>query len=561
VSAPDVIKKAMRKPFSKLHTGRERPEGAVEPTAGILDAEKILSGESDVEPVFGPDDTPPRRIRRALAVFYSRAGSAGAGFVRSAGALPRSVRRKLSEAGPKRIAAGVLALLAAAGLVVALTNVIYGKITHFSLFSHNSTTLTLELSPEAKQDLGAVVDEYARSHRDLKIEYGATDPDVIIGGERRPGFRATLIEARPPLVLKAGRRSMTLRPRKAYWFQARTGGLLLANEDSSVSDLEDYLKAYQAEKPTATLTAVGDIIPGRHVAERMAQHGTAYPFKAIAPFVKGADVVFGDLECPLSDRIKPAYSGTYFIAPRKTVDGLKMLGLDVVSVANNHSTNLGLPPFTDTLKLLKANGIQYAGGGYNYDEAHRPAIVEANGTKFAFLSYNTIKDSIDAQANQPGVAWISMYPYYPDDPNHIKKVQEDIRNAKKQADFVVASFHWSQEDVYYPSPSMKNLAYAALEAGADMVIGNHPHTIQPIEYHDDRFIAYSMGNFIFDQMQRDQTREGYFMKCTFKGGLLTRMELVPYKIYDYAQPRVLKGKAGQQILDHVLEISGKGGSR
>ena len=476
-----------------------------------------------------------------------------------------SAIRKLTrilKGHPRRIAAAALGALAVAALALALVNVVYAKVNHFSLFTKSAgRTFRLEISPEARKDLGPLIDKYARSHPELEIKYSGADPDVIIASGKKAGFKATEVVACPPLVLEAGKRTFTLREKRSYWFLTRKEGLLFEHDDAAVSDLEEYLAAYQDKLPEVRMTTVGDILPGRHVAEKMEKKGVDYPFKKIAPYVRDADIVYGDLECALSDRFDPPYSGMEFIAPKDTVKGLRLLGLDVVSVANNHTTDFGLPSFTDTLKLLKDSGIKYAGGGNDYDEAHQPAVLESEGKRFAFLAYNSIIGSIDATNQDPGVAWISTDPYYPDDPAHIAKMEDDIRKAKARSDFVIACFHWSREDIYYPAPSMKNLTYAALDAGADMVLGSHPHTIQPIEYHDGRFIAYSMGNFVFDQMQRDQTREGFFMKLTFKCDTpvtLTRIEMVPYKIYDYAQPVVLKGKAGQKVLDHVLEISGMG---
>lgn len=473
-------------------------------------------------------------------------------------------RRAISalKGHPKRIAAVVMGVLATGALALALVNIVYARVNHFTPFKGDAGgKLRIEISSEAKQDLGHLIDGYLESHPELMIRYVIKDPDVVIAPEKRPGFKAVEVVAHPSLVLKAGSRSITLREKRSYWFMTRRGGLLLEHDDAAVAGLERFLAGHQDSLPTASMNAVGDIVPARHVAEKMAEHGVEYPFKKVAPHVSDADIVFASLECSLSDRYDPPYSGMKFISPESTVKGLKMLGLNVVSLANNHSTDFGVPAFTDTLKLLEKNRIKYAGGGYDYGGAHTPAVLEAGGKKFAFLAYNSIRDSIDATDSEPGVAWISMDPYYPDDPEHIAKVEGDIRKARESCDFVIASFHWSREDVYYPAPSMKNLTYAALGAGADMVLGSHPHTIQPIEYHDGKFIAYSMGNFVFDQMQRDQTREGFFIKCSFvcdTSVTLTRIEMVPYRIYDYSQPVVLKGKAGQKVLDRVLEISGRG---
>jgi poly-gamma-glutamate synthesis protein (capsule biosynthesis protein) len=303
------------------------------------------------------------------------------------------------------------------------------------------------------------------------------------------------------------------------------------------------------------MTAVGDILPGRHVVEKMNKYGVDYPFKAIAPAVKGSDVTYGDLECPLTDRITPPTSGMLFSAPKKTIQGVKLLGLNVVSVANNHTTNFGVEPFVDTLKLLQDNKIAYCGGGYDYDQAHTPAVLDAGGMKMSFLGYDSIPDVIKAGSG-PGVAWLSLPPWNAASPEELDQVLSDIRAAKAKSNYVVACFHWSAEDVYYPSDAMKNVAYKAIDAGADMVLGSHPHTIQPIEYHNGHLIVYSMGNFVFDQMQRDQTREGFFIKCTFLNSELTKVTLVPYKIRDYSQPVLQTGAAGQKILNKVLKLSG-----
>lgn len=453
---------------------------------------------------------------------------------------------KSTEHSKKRllgIGAGVTALI----LIVSLGVFVYALV-------HNPERRTerpyrIDITEEAKQDLVPLVDQYAAAHLGFKVEYVNSRPDIIIDKSQRDGYKATPLEVLPSLELKSGSRIIPLREWRIYWFLSK-------KKDKGVESLGDFIAGYYNRKPTITMNAGGDILPGRYVAQRMARYGTNYPFEKVAPYFNGADIIFGDLECPLTDRIKPPYKGMSFAAPSKTIEGITLLGVNIVALANNHSTNFGREAFADTLNLLKANNIKYAGGGYNYDEAHSPAVMDVKGCRFAFLSYNSIAGGIEATGNQAGVALVGIPPWYPENPPQLAKMEDDICKAKANADFVIVAVHWSQEDVYMPSEAMRNLAHRACDAGADMVLGSHPHTIQPMELYDGKVIAYSMGNFIFDQMQRDQTREGFFIKCLFRENLLTGLEMVPYKIYDYSQPRVFEGSSGQYLLDRVLRLSG-----
>jgi poly-gamma-glutamate synthesis protein (capsule biosynthesis protein) len=402
------------------------------------------------------------------------------------------------------------------------------------------------------------VESYLKSHPKAKITLtsGDNNADIYIDKSPRKGFDATRIEGCPAMELTAGKLQKTLRPQRDYWFCYKRTGIVLKVKNEEIAELEDYLTGYYDAIPPITAAAVGDIIPGRHVAEQMAQRGTDWPFKRIASVVRGAQVTFGDLECPLSDLYPPPYDGMEFIAPAKTIDGIKMLGMDFMTLANNHSTNFGRPAFSDTLRLLKANNIKYAGGGNDYTEAHRPAIVEAGGVKFAFLSYNGIEGSINASAAEPGVAWIGIEPWSPDNPEDFDTVEREVMEARKQADFVIACFHWSKEYEYRPNPSMVALARRACDAGADMVIGQHPHSIQSLEYYKGKFIAYSLGNFIFDQRFSEQVREGVVLKCRFKNNILVALELIPYRINDTCQTVPYNGAKGQPLLDKLFKISG-----
>ncbi|MHB8894347.1 MAG: CapA family protein [Candidatus Geothermincolia bacterium] len=409
---------------------------------------------------------------------------------------------------------------------------------------------SLYIAPEAKLDCKPIVDAYMTGHPEVSLSYAPlADAGLVLGPEKVEGKAAVEVSPVPALTLNTGTRTVVLRPGNRYW-------LSYDGKDAAVTRLLKYLNSYHKDQEQVSLTAVGDIIPGRTVAKMMALKGVDYPFGKIASCVKGADVVYGDLEAPLSDRVKPPYKGLDFIAPSSTIQGLKMLGLNIVSLANNHSTNFGTGALTDTITLLKNNGIKYAGGGMNLAEARSPGTLEAKGVSFAFLDYNAITGSLNATATRPGVSWIRMQPWSKDSPDDMELVKQSIMEAKSRGDFVVACFHWSAEYKHEPSVSQRNMAHLACDAGADLVIGGHPHCTQPIEMYNGKLIAYSLGNFIFDQMEHDYSREGVIMKCRFNGTLLTGLELVPYVITDWCQPVAVSGPQAKKIMDELLSISG-----
>jgi poly-gamma-glutamate capsule biosynthesis protein CapA/YwtB (metallophosphatase superfamily) len=452
-------------------------------------------------------------------------------------------RHRTTRGRSERLAVFVSVSLVALVAVAIAGTYLYRQ--HVSAKAHS-----VYITPEASDDCGPIVDDYIKGYPQSGLTRSRTpDAGMILSHTREQGRPAVEVSALPAITMSSGTRCAVLRPEKRYWLMCDSG-------DSTAEHLARYIDEYQKVASTVTLTAVGDIIPGRTVAKMMELLGVSYPFQAIAPVVNGADITYGDLEAPLSDRVKPPHTGTAFIAPTYTVQGLKMLGLDIVSLANNHSTNFGAGAFTDTLALLKNNGIKYAGGGHDLTEARSPAVLEAGGLRFAFLDYNSIIGSQNATATAPGVAWIRMKPWSRDSQEDMEMVRQSIRQARSGADVVVACFHWSEEYRHTPSASQRAMAHAACDAGADLVIGSHPHCVQSMEMYGGKLIAYSLGNFIFDQMEHDYSREGVVMRCRFRGSRLMGLELVPYVIRDWCQPVAVSGAQAQKIMDELLTFSG-----
>ena len=280
-----------------------------------------------------------------------------------------------------------------------------------------------------------------------------------------------------------------------------------------------------------TVNAVGDILLARYIEVKMRQlKDYTYPFHKIADFLKNADITFGNLETPLMPgRNVPKDSMTFRGDPAGTV-GLLFAGFDVLSIANNHTMNYQIPGLTSTLVELKKAGILASGGGKNIDIAHTPVILEAKGRSIAFYSY--VDPNIpprrhgDATADTPGIALMN-----------IEAVKNDVKNALETADIVIISMHAGREYTREPTQFQKDFAHAAIDAGAAVVIGSHPHWVQPVEEYQGADIFYSLGNFVFDQMWSEKTREGVAARISLSKDGVESYELNPVKIYEYGQPR------------------------
>lgn len=322
------------------------------------------------------------------------------------------------------------------------------------------------------------------------------------------------------------------------------------NIDKNIKEkLKDYSGRYK-EKITE-ITAVGDIMLSRHVGTKIRESGdSSLPFRKLYNVLSASDIVFANLESPFYDQGPPVKEGMVFKAEPETISGLELAGIDLVSLANNHFGNQGRAGMNFTFDYLKNHNIDYFGAGRNLNEAHTPAIVEKNGTKFAFLSYNGISpESYMATNEKSGLAWIS------DKEEDLAKMENDIKETKTKADFIVLSFHWGEEYKVNPNKTQKTIAYRAIGAGADMILSQHPHVVQGIEFISDKFTAYSLGNFIFDQMWSKETQEGIIVKTYIKGKKVKDIDLIPIKIENYNQPRLANKKESEEILGRIFSAS------
>src|SRR5680860_120290 len=265
----------------------------------------------------------------------------------------------------------------------------------------------------------------------------------------------------------------------------------------------------------ANFIFVGDIMLSRYIGELMSERQNYdFPYEKIKAELAGADLVFGNLETPVSNKGESASTLYSFRADPLVLSGLKNSGFKVVSVANNHTYDYKLEAFTDTLNNLKKAGIAYAGGGNNFIEAHSGATMEINGIKTTILAYtDLLPKSAAAKKNQAGFAYL-------DEAQMIK----DISLAKTKSDLVIVSCHWGQEYQTKSNAHQQKIATAAVTAGADLIIGHHPHTAQEVDEIQGVSVAYSLGNFIFDQNFSPETKNALILRVKIENKKIVQVK-------------------------------------
>lgn len=279
-----------------------------------------------------------------------------------------------------------------------------------------------------------------------------------------------------------------------------------------------------------TLILVGDVMLNRGVEHMVRKYGAEdfrFPFKEIKPYLQKADILFGNLESIISDRGKNIGSLYPFRAEPEAMKGLKYAGFDLVSVANNHIFDYGRAAMEDSFRRLKRAGIDYVGGGFSKQEAYSPIVKEIEDTKIAFLAYtNLVAESWTAKGDRSGIAGLD------------KSIAKDIRQAKQEADLVVVSMHFGQEYQTQSNQNQRYFAHLAIDSGANLVVGHHPHVIQEVENYNQGYVAYSLGNFVFDQGFSEPTMKGLLLEVVVKDGKIEQVIPPKIKINSYFQPEL-----------------------
>jgi poly-gamma-glutamate synthesis protein (capsule biosynthesis protein) len=283
------------------------------------------------------------------------------------------------------------------------------------------------------------------------------------------------------------------------------------------------------------IIATGDVIPAREVNYKViTHHDFLYPWRKTADYLKTGDLLFINLESPLLKSCPIMHGGFKFCGDARSIAGLDYAGVNVANLANNHSSNYGPAGTGETIALLARHGIGVCGNGLS-------EVRDIRGVKFGFIGFNGVGTHIDRA-----------------------ELKREIALVRPQADVLVVAFHWGKEYELLPTvgpgiapDNPREAGHLAIDLGADLVIGNHPHWVEPVEIYKDRLIAYAHGNFIFDQMWSQETREGVVGRYTFYGTKLIRVDYRPLVIDDYAQPRWLDEGVGEgkAIIDRMTKAS------
>lgn len=281
-----------------------------------------------------------------------------------------------------------------------------------------------------------------------------------------------------------------------------------------------------------TLLVTGDVALVRMVnVTAVTLDDFTWPFHHVAEFMRDADIAFINLEGPLVPGCPLRRTGLVFCGDPRHTEGLRFAGVDVAAIANNHMLNHGPTGRASTRDALDAAEIAHAGYG-------EPAIVERDGLRFGFLSYDAVWFPIDREA-----------------------MAAEIDTLRDEVDVLSVMFHWGAEYVRipYPTPGLerapRDLARAAIDAGADLVVGNHPHWFQGVELYRGRLIAYSHGNFAFDMPWSAQTVQGMVGLYTFYDDRLIDARFVPVHIHGWGQPKLSAPEEATQLLRVMREAS------
>jgi poly-gamma-glutamate synthesis protein (capsule biosynthesis protein) len=313
------------------------------------------------------------------------------------------------------------------------------------------------------------------------------------------------------------------------------------------------------DAPAATrLTVVGDVMLVRGVAD------AATALRPMRRLLRSADLTVGNLESTLSLRGEPTQGGDSFGGTPALLGPLRAAGFDALSLANNHAGDYGRTALLDTVRTLRRSPVTPFGAGADVSIAERPAVLEADGTTFAFLGFNAIGETPRATEDSPGALSVRMPPRTgPLVTTDLARVTRAVRRAARTAEVVVVLPHWGTQYVHEPEPVQRRVSRALVRAGADLVVGGHPHWVQGVDWVDTGVsgvpVLHSLGNFVFDMGPprfTDEAREGVVLEATFWGAELKAVRLVPYRMDTEAfAPRVLRGRDARAVLADVWGAS------
>lgn len=291
--------------------------------------------------------------------------------------------------------------------------------------------------------------------------------------------------------------------------------IFLLKSDKQISSIVSPSSEEAPVSEEITLISTGDIGLVRDINYKIIlEKNPNFPFLKIANYLDDADLTVTNLEGPLINNCPVIREGFTFCGEDINVSGLVYSGIDAASLANNHTTNFGAPGLDETEKTLRSNGITPFGldGAIEY--------IQVKDKKIALIGFVELGNNWGGLNNATA-----------------ENVSSLVSQASLNADIVITSFHWGVEYTYKPTENQIALAHLAIDSGADIIFGNHPHWIQPSEIYKGKFISYAQGNTVFDQDWSQETKEGVLYKFVWRNNNFEKIDERFTIIEDNVQPR------------------------
>jgi len=292
----------------------------------------------------------------------------------------------------------------------------------------------------------------------------------------------------------------------------------------------------------------GDVFLGEHLKDYIKKHGPSYPFAGLRETIDRHTIAFANFESSITTAEKPIWVKKYVF--RVGLDEARVLGssgLDLVSIANNHTMDFGEEGFLDTLEALETIGQRYVGGGRDLAEAAKPSVFTAGGTRVVFLAYSDWSSTLTkAAGDRAGI-----------NPLETDRAALEIRMLKKPGSVVLVSVHWGIQHTEIPSSQQVRAAHALIDAGADVIVGHHSHCPQSVEVYKGKPVFYSLGNLVFGMSNPDRAHN-IAASLLFDGDRLVSAQILPVNGLFFSNgysPRFLEGDTAAAVVKKIEKIS------
>ncbi len=392
------------------------------------------------------------------------------------------------------------------------------------------------------------------------VDRVSRDPEalgLVPWGEVAPRVKALSVDGRVLLRPSAAEgNGYPLRPEGATVPDAGELRRIVVGGDVVLDRGQNYAVVQQGRGLDFPLDGGYAAVTGRTAEESAySEFGTIHQFTAerrgqsgsVREYLRSADLTLTNLENPVVEGATWHPDAMTFTGDPRLLPILEGAGIDGVTLGNNHILDAGAPGISETIEHLRGAGISHTGAGMDLSSAREPMIFDLGGTRVGVLNYQGVPSYEWAWATElaPGTA-----------PLREEVMVEDVRRLRPEVDLLVVMQHWGREYLATPEPGQVELAHAVMDAGADLIVGNHAHWPKGMELYRGKPVFYGTGNFLFDQSWSEETSTGIFAEITLYGDRVVQARPVPFVLLDYAQPNFLVPEAGgDRALDKVYKAS------